>query len=84
MLAENNYLEAVSAFENVAEEGVKNIYADKAVYLIGKIHQFGINDLVKAKEYYQKLLAEFPNSIYLDDAREQLNLLKNKPGLKDE
>jgi tetratricopeptide (TPR) repeat protein len=79
MLAENNYLEAVSSFENVVEEGTKNIYSDKAVYLLGKIHQFGLNDLVKAEEYYQKLLAEYPNSIYVDDAREQLKILLNKP-----
>ncbi len=79
MLAVNNYSEAVSNFENVVEEGEKNIYADKAVYLLGKIHQFGLNDLVKAEEYYQKLLKEFPNSIYVDDARAQLKLLMNKP-----
>jgi len=79
MLAENNYFEAVSSFEYIVEEGEKNIYADKAVYLLGKIHQFGLNDLVKAEEYYQKLLAEYPNSIYVDDAREQLKILLNKP-----
>jgi len=79
MLAVNNYSEAVSNFENVVEEGEKNIYADKAVYLLGKIHQFGLNDLVKAEEYYQKLLKEFPNSIYVDDARAQLKLLINRP-----
>jgi TolA-binding protein len=79
MLAVNNYLEAVSNFENVVGEGEKNIYADKAVYLLGKIHQFGLNDLEKAEEYYQKLLKEFPNSIYTDDTREILKLLMNKP-----
>ena len=79
MLAVNNYSEAVSNFENVVGEGEKNIYADKAVYLLGKIHQFGLNDLEKAEEYYQKLLKEFPNSIYTDDVREQLKLLMNKP-----
>jgi tetratricopeptide (TPR) repeat protein len=79
MLAENNYPEAVSIFQSVVEEGEKNIYADKAVYLLGKIHQFGLNELARAEEYYQKLLAEFPNSIYTDDAREQLKLIMNKP-----
>ena len=80
MLAENNFQGAVSIFESIVEEGEKNIYADKAVYLLGKMHQFGLKDLVKAEEYYQKLLAEFPNSIYVDYAREQLKLIMNKPG----
>ena len=68
----------IRVFEKVAEESSKNIYADKAVYLLGKIHQFGMNDYVKAEEYYQELLAEYPNSIYADDAREQLKILMNK------
>jgi tetratricopeptide (TPR) repeat protein len=79
MLAENKYSNAITTFEEAAEEGEKNIYADKAVYLLAKIHQFGLNDLVKAQEYYQKLLADFPNSIYVDEAREQLKLLMKKP-----
>ncbi|MGB5529686.1 MAG: tetratricopeptide repeat protein, partial [Ignavibacteriaceae bacterium] len=80
MLAVDNYLEAVSVLESISLEGEKNIYADKAVYLLGKIHQFGIKNYSKAEEFYQKLLAEYPKSIYIDDARAQLLLLQNKPG----
>jgi len=79
MLADDNYDLAITVFESVSAEGIKNIYADKAVYLLGKIYQFGTKDYTKAEEYYQKLLAEFPNSIYKDDAREQLAVLMNKP-----
>jgi tetratricopeptide (TPR) repeat protein len=79
MLAENNFTEAISTFEIAAEEGEKNIYADKALYLLAKIHQFGLKDHLKAQEYYQKLLADFPTSIYIDEAREQLKVLLNKP-----
>ena len=80
LLAVDNYQEAVSVLEVVSSEGEKNIYADKAVYLLGKIHQYGINNLSKAEEYYQKLLADYPKSIYADDSRTQLLLLQNKPG----
>jgi outer membrane protein assembly factor BamD (BamD/ComL family) len=79
MLAVDDYRQAITVFESISSEGAKNIYADKAVYLLGKIYQFGTKDLIKAEEYYQKLLADFPNSIYKDDAREQIILLKNKP-----
>jgi tetratricopeptide (TPR) repeat protein len=78
MLADNNFTEAISTFEKAAEEGEKNIYADKALYLLAKIHQFGLNEYLKAQEYYQKLLADFPTSIYVDEAREQLKVLLNK------
>ncbi len=78
MLADNNFTEAISTFEKAAEEGEKNIYADKALYLMAKIHQFGLKEYLKAQEYYQKLLADFPTSIYVNEAREQLKVLLNK------
>ena len=80
LLAINSYPESISVLESVVAEGEKNIYADKAVYLLGKINQYGINNYAKAEEYYQKLLANYPKSIYTDDARTQLILLQKKPG----
>ena len=77
-LASNNYPKSIELFEKVVSEGKKNIYADKALYLLGKIYQFGIDDKTKAIEKYEQLLAEFPSSIYLDDAREQIRKLKEK------
>jgi len=79
-LAVDNYPESITVLEGVASQGEKNIYADKAVYLLGKINQFGINNYDKAQEFYQKLLADFPKSIYADDARAQILLLQKKPG----
>ncbi|MDH3268124.1 MAG: tetratricopeptide repeat protein [Ignavibacteria bacterium] len=80
LLAVDNYTESISVLEGVAAEGEKNIYADKAVYLLGKINQYGIKNYGKAEEFYQKLLAEYPKSIYADDARAQILLLQDKPG----
>jgi len=80
MIAVDNYQEAIGMLVSVSEEGEKNIYADKAVYLLGEIHQFGIKNISEAEKFYQKLLADYPKSIYVDDARAQLLLLQNKPG----
>ena len=80
MIAIDNYPEAITVLQGISEEGEKNIYADKAVYLLGRINQYGIKNFVEAEKYYQKLLADYPKSVYLDDARAQLLLLQNKPG----
>jgi len=80
LLAVNNYQESIAVLESVVAEGEKNIYADKAVYLLGKINQYGIKNYSKAEEFYQKLLADYPKSIYADDARTQILLLQKKPG----
>ena len=80
LLAVDNYPESIVVLEGVAAQVEKNIYADKAVYLLGKINQYGIKNYSKAEEFYQKLLADYPKSIYADDARTQILLLQNKPG----
>jgi tetratricopeptide (TPR) repeat protein len=80
LIAVDKYPEAISVLDGLSAEGEKNIYADKAVYLLGKIHQYGIKNFSKAEEFYQKLLADYPKSIYADDARAQILFLQNKPG----
>jgi outer membrane protein assembly factor BamD (BamD/ComL family) len=47
---------------------------------VGKIYQFGINDSAKAVSAYENLLAKFPDSLYLDEARNQIVKLKDKIG----
>ena len=76
-LAMNNLDSAISVFQKITDEDNKNIYADKALYLLGEIYQFGLNNKVKAKEAYENLLAKFPNSLYLDDARAKIVKLKD-------
>ena len=77
-LALNNYNKSLNLLQSIANEGEKNIYADKALYLIGKIYQFSLNDANKAVEAYEKLLEKFPNSLYLDEVRNQIIKLRNK------
>ena len=77
-LAMNNLDSAVVLLNKIVDEGDANIYADKALYLEGKIYQFGLNQINEAVKAYEKLLAKFPNSLYLDEARVQINKLKDK------
>ncbi|MCH7773093.1 MAG: tetratricopeptide repeat protein [Bacteroidetes bacterium] len=77
-LALNNYPRSIGLFERVVEEGEKNIYADKALYLLAQIFQYGIGDNAKAIEMYEMLLAKFPASIYIDKARNEIRKLREK------
>lgn len=79
MIATDDYLTAISNLTMIVDEAEKNIYADKALYLQGKIYEYGFNDNAKAIESYENLLAKFPRSLYLDDARQSIIELKKKP-----
>ena len=78
MIADNDYNNAISDLKLIVDEGEKNIYADKALYLQGQIYHYGLNDSAKAIEAYEDLLAKFPKSLYQDEARQNIIELKNK------
>ena len=77
-LAMDSLETAITKFSQIEDEGTKNIFADKALYLEGKTYQFGVKNKQKATESYENLLAKFPNSIYLDEVRKIIISLKSK------
>lgn len=77
-LAMDNLDKAIGLLEKITEEAEKNIYADKALYLLSRIYQYGKKNYPKAIESYELLLAKFPNSLYLDDSRNAIIELRNK------
>ena len=78
LIATDAYSGAIADLSLIVEEAEKNIYADKALYLQGQIYQYGLRDTVKAVQSYESLLAKFPKSLYLDEARKNIIELKKK------
>ena len=77
-LAMDNFDKSIELLRKITEEAEKNIYADKALYLLSRIYQYGKKNYPKAIETYELLLAKFPNSLYLDDSRNAIIELRNK------
>jgi tetratricopeptide (TPR) repeat protein len=78
MIANDDYTNSIADLSLIVDEAEKNIYADKALYLQGQIYQYGLKDSAKAVESYESLLAKFPKSLYLDEARQNIIELKKK------
>jgi tetratricopeptide (TPR) repeat protein len=78
LIADDDYNNAISDLKLIVDEGEKNIYSDKALYLQGQIYFYGLKDSAKAIECYENLLAKFPKSLYLDEARQNIMEIKNK------
>lgn len=74
----DRYKDALDQIEVLLKRDEKNIFADKANLLAAKIYQFGLKNPAKATEEYENLLLRFPESLYLDEAREAINNLRNK------
>ncbi|MBJ2174947.1 tetratricopeptide repeat protein [Aureibaculum sp. A20] len=68
-LAEGNYLQLI-------ELDKTGILVDNSYFKLAELYQNNLNNSDKAKEMYQKIIFEFPNSIYLVEARKQFRKLR--------
>jgi tetratricopeptide (TPR) repeat protein len=68
--------EAVKAFRFLVDSIPLSILKDRAQFRIAEICQTVFNNKVRAIEAYEKLLAQFPNSLYAEEARKRIRLLR--------
>ena len=68
-LAEKNYLDIVE----LQKDG---ILVDDCYFRLAELYEKQLNSIEKAKEIYQKIIFEFPSSIYLVDARKRFRKLR--------
>ena len=67
--AENNYLQIISLNK-------EDILADDAHFYLAELYLNKLNSPEKAKEYYQKMIFNYPSSIYVVDARKKFRKLR--------
>ncbi|MEN8185686.1 MAG: tetratricopeptide repeat protein [Bacteroidota bacterium] len=67
--AEQNYLRIVSLYK-------ESVLADDACFHLAKLYQNEFQDILKAKEMYEKIIFNYPSSIYLVDARREYRKLR--------
>ncbi|MFY0628906.1 MAG: tetratricopeptide repeat protein [Flavobacteriaceae bacterium] len=70
------YEEAILIFANVVALDPEGILNDDVYYEMAEIYNIHLNQVEKAKEYYQKIIFEYPSSIYLVDARKKFRELR--------
>jgi tetratricopeptide (TPR) repeat protein len=71
------YREAVSAYTTLLTKFRENsIFLDRAQFSVGEIYDFGLHDRDAAVAAYEKLLTEYPQSIWVAAARKRIRLLR--------
>ncbi len=66
---------AIANYLKIIELNTEDILVDDAYYFLAEIY-YEQNNIEKAKEYYQKIIFDFPSSIYLVDARKKFRLIR--------
>ena len=72
----NQYADAVGAFRLVADSMQTSIWRDRAQYRLGELYELSMHDAAHAIDAYEQLLVKFPNSLYAEEARRRIRLLR--------
>lgn len=77
--AQHLYDTAAVYYKKVADDYSYDILADKACYNYAKLAEQHLSDTVAAKEYYMRILTDYPGSVYAVEARERYRALDSMP-----
>ncbi len=72
------YAEADSLLQRLVDFYPTDITADDAYMLMAELNEDHLDNPVKALECYEKLLIDYPTSLYIDRARKRYNALKSR------
>ncbi|MBI3005120.1 MAG: tetratricopeptide repeat protein [Ignavibacteriales bacterium] len=69
-------MEALGTFQKVTSEIQASILRDRAQIRIGEVYHYVLKDKAKAIEAYELLLAKYPHSMYVEEARKRIRFLR--------
>jgi tetratricopeptide (TPR) repeat protein len=75
-LKQGDYQSAIEKLKGIVSEYYDDIMADNALFLIGNIYEEKLNDKDLAMEYYQKLMTDFPGSLFTVEGRKRFRNLR--------
>lgn len=70
------YTEAITNYTKIIAIDTKGILVDDAYFYIAELYANELDDPLKAQENYQKIIFDYPSSIYLVDARKKYRKLR--------
>jgi tetratricopeptide (TPR) repeat protein len=73
---EKEFEKAIENYQKIIQLDANGILVDDAFYKIGELYYTKLNDSAKASENYQKILFDYPSSIYLVEARKKYRKIR--------
>lgn len=68
---------AAALYAEVIEKYPYDLLADDSMYALAGLYENQLNNKTKAMELYEKILTQFPGSLYIVDARKHFRALRN-------
>ena len=76
LIQQKNYSDVVPLLKKIADEHPNDLWADDAVFMLGDIYDNRLNDKASAKIWYQKIITNYPGSLWINEARKRFRLLR--------
>jgi len=76
LIKTKNYTQAESNYLKIIQNTPDSVLIDDTYFTLAELYLNQLNNSEKAKEMYQKIIFEFPSSIYLVDARKKYRKLR--------
>jgi len=75
-IQQKNYTDAILLLKSIYENSPTNLWADDAVFMLGDIYDNQLNDKAQAKIYYQKIITDYPGSLWINNARKRFRIIR--------
>ncbi|QDW26744.1 tetratricopeptide repeat protein [Pedobacter sp. KBS0701] len=72
----NDFQKAADILKKVTEEFKDGIWTDDALFTLGDLYEKKLNDIALAKIYFQKLITDYPGSMFSAEARKRFRNLR--------
>ncbi|MFD2583242.1 tetratricopeptide repeat protein [Pedobacter vanadiisoli] len=72
----NDFQKAADMLKKVTEEFKDGIWTDDALFTLGDLYEKKLNDIAQAKIYFQKLITDYPGSMFSAEARKRFRNLR--------
>jgi tetratricopeptide (TPR) repeat protein len=80
LIQQKDFNGAIAPLKKIVDEHPFNLWADDAVFMLGDIYENHLANKDQAKIYYQKIITDYPGSLWINEARKRFRLLRgDKP-----
>ena len=76
LIKQKSYFEAEKLLKRVIENYGDQLLADDAVFKLAELYEYYLKDISQAMEYYQKILKDYSDSLYVVQARNRYRTLR--------
>ncbi|WP_069659918.1 tetratricopeptide repeat protein [Arcticibacter eurypsychrophilus] len=75
-LKQEDNLSAISCLDSIVSQYSYDVWADDALFMLGTLYESKLKEPEKAKHYYEKIIMDFPGSLYIAEARLRFRKLR--------